>query len=117
MSPAIIIIGAILVGLISTPLALFSRGLDNSSLEVNVEGSQVVFSFTWNGLVNIKDANLTVIVNDTIVGVDLDESLERGERLEVPINATVLQEGNPTIVLSGSVEGIYGFKVVLEVKG
>jgi len=116
VTPAIIIIGAILVAIIAAPLALFSRALETSTFDVRVEGRQVVFSFTWNGDVRIKDARLTILVNGKTVGEASDNELVGGETLQVVVPASELQ-GNTTIVFEGSIEGIYDFRVALEAGG
>jgi len=116
VTPAIIIIGAILVAIIAAPLALFSRALETSAFDVKVEGRQVVFTFTWNGDVQIKDAKLTILVDGSSVGEASDDVLTSGETLRVAVPVEKLQ-GNTTIVFEGSIEGIYSFKVALEVKG
>jgi len=116
VTPAIIIIGALLVAIVAAPLALFSRALEASTFNVKAEGGQVVFSFTWNGDVRIKDAKLIVLVDSETVGEARDDVLTSGEALRVAVPAQELQ-GNTTIVFEGSIEGIYSFRVALEVGG
>jgi len=116
VTPAILIIGAILVAIVAAPIALFSRALQTSTFNVATVDGNVVVSYEWDGAVTIRDARLAVLVNGKVVGEDYDSSLGRGEELRVVLDPRDLV-GETVIVFSGSVEGIYSFEIKLEVQG
>ncbi len=116
ISKAFYAIGIMLVIIISSPLIAFFQGIEDTTVEVEVNEGYLIITLHYTPRVPLKDANLTVISGGRIVAYSLDPELTRGEELAVTVPLESI-EADYTLVLSGSIAGVYDFSYSISARG